>query len=125
MADPRALTRVGVRDLTVMADIGVETAEIGRRQPLVVPAVVAIASPADGAIAARIDYRTIAGLALALAEQRTALIETFVRRLAERCLALGGTMVEVTFAKPNALPDGLAFSPCMLHRDQPLLGQGA
>jgi hypothetical protein len=50
---------VGIRELTVMADIGVNAHEIGRRQPLIVTACLWIDPVTDDAIDATIDYRDV------------------------------------------------------------------
>ena len=108
---------VGIRDLTVMADIGVNSHEIGRRQPLVVTAMLWIDQVASDTIDATIDYRDIAVAAEDLAGQRIALIETFAHRLASDCLALPGVRrARVTIDKPQALPSGIASVTTMLSR---------
>lgn len=118
MADPVGLTQVAVRDLPLMADIGINAEEVGRRQPLLVSVTVTIDPVAADAIAATIDYRWIAQAAAALAEQRIGLIEIFARRLALQCLTVGMVRrVDVTIDKPRALPAGTASVSVVLDAD--------
>ncbi|ATY33500.1 dihydroneopterin aldolase [Sphingomonas psychrotolerans] len=102
--------RITVRDLPVMADIGINPHEIGYRQPLIVSVTLGMDRVARDTIDATIDYRQVARAAEALGEQRIALIETFADRLAHACLALSGHAhwCEVTIDKPHALPAGIA-----------------
>lgn len=79
-----------VRDLTVMADIGIDPHEIGRRQPLRVSVMLSVDPVAEDTIGATVDYRLVALAAEELGGQRIGLIETFGRRLASRCLRLAG-----------------------------------
>jgi dihydroneopterin aldolase len=113
----RGTTRIAVRDLPVMADIGINPDEIGRRQPLIVSVRMLIATPDDDVIGATVDYRDVAAAVAALGEQRIALIETFAHRLAVRCLALGDVReVAVNIDKPRALAAGIASVTVMLER---------
>ena len=113
----RSFTRV-VRDLKVMADIGINPEEIGRRQPLIVSVATLIEPVEDDAICATLDYRRVAVAAAELGEQHIALIETFARRLATRCLLLGSVReVAVQVDKPQALAAGLASVTVTLARD--------
>jgi dihydroneopterin aldolase len=109
-ANSRADLRITVRELPVMADIGINPHEIGCRQPLFVSVTLGMDRVGRDAIDATVDYRQIARAAEALGEQRIALIETFADRLAEACLALTGCVrwCEVTIDKPHALPAGVA-----------------
>lgn len=101
-----------------MADIGIHPHEIGHRQPLLVSVVVRMDAVADDAISATVDYRWIARVAEALAEQRIGLIEIFGRRLALQCLAISAVRrVVVTIDKQQALPAGVASVSIMLDRD--------
>lgn len=114
----RSVTRVAVRDLHVMADIGINPEEIGRRQPLIVSVVMLVEPIEDDAIDATVDYRRVAAAAAELGEQRIALIETFARRLATRCLLLGAVReVAVQVDKPQALAAGLASVTVTLTRE--------
>jgi dihydroneopterin aldolase len=109
-AGVRTELRITVRDLPVMADIGINPHEIGYRQPLVVSVTLGMDRVARDAIDATVDYRQVARAAEALGEQRIALIETFADRLALACLALSrrARWCEVTIDKPHALPAGVA-----------------
>ena len=114
----RSVTRVAVRDLHVMADIGINPDEIGRRQPLIVSVAMLVEPVEDDAIHATVDYRRVAATAAELGEQRIALIETFARRLATRCLLLGAVReVAVQVDKPQALAVGMASVTVALMRD--------
>lgn len=111
-------TRVELRALPVMADIGINAHEIGRRQPLIVSVVLDVAPVLRDAIEATVDYRRIARFAEELGEQRIALIETFARRMAEQCLAMPGVQAAaITIDKPHALPAGIASVTLQLQRD--------
>lgn len=114
----RSVTRVAVRDLNIMADIGINPDEIGQRQPLIVSVTMLVESVEDDAIDATVDYRRVAAAAAELGEQRIALIETFARRLATRCLLLGPVReVTVQIDKPKALAAGLASVTVTLARE--------
>lgn len=114
----RSVTRVAVRDLTIMADIGINPDEIGQRQPLIVSVTMLVEPVEDDAIDATVDYRRVAAAAAELGEQRIALIETFARRLATRCLLLGAVReVAVQIDKPKALAAGLASVTVTLARE--------
>ncbi|WP_404366893.1 dihydroneopterin aldolase [Sphingomonas sp. MMS24-J45] len=114
----RSMTRVAVRDLNIMADIGINPEEIGRRQPLIVSATMLVDPVEDDAIDATVDYRRVAAAAAELGEQRIALIETFARRLATRCLLLGPVReATVQIDKPRALAAGLASVTVTLTRE--------
>ena len=104
-----ARTCVRVRDLTVMADIGINPDEFGRRQPLVIQAEIEVREVAADRIESTFDYREVVRRAEALAGERIALIETFARRLAEACLQDPAvTQAEIVVDKPAALSNGLA-----------------
>lgn len=123
-SDPGGFTEVAVRDLPLMADIGIHVHEIGHRQPLLVSVVVTMDAVADDAISATIDYRWIARTAEALAEHRIGLIEIFGRRLALQCLAITSVRrVVVKIDKPQALPAGMASVSIVLDRDAGLAGK--
>jgi len=100
---------VTISGLQVAADIGVYAHEHGRLQPLMVDVALRIAAPARDTLDQTIDYECVADEAHALARARTALIETYAMRLAERCIAYPGVEhVEVRVSKPGALRGGLA-----------------
>lgn len=100
---------VTICGLQVAADIGVYAHEHGRAQPLVVDIILRIDAPVRDVLQETIDYQRVADDAHDLALERTALIETYAMRLAERCIAYPGVQeVEVRVAKPGALRGGLA-----------------
>lgn len=102
-------TKVRVRDLPLLADVGINQDEIGRRQPLTVSVELQLDANRIETIGKTVDYRKIAALAEALAEAHIPLIETFAQRLAEQCLALSGvTAASVEIDKPFALARGIA-----------------
>ena len=104
-----ATVEVTVSGLTVAADIGVYAHEHGRAQPLVVDIVLTIDPPTHDVLGQTVDYQCVAEEAHALARGRTALIETYAMRLAERCLAYPGVQsVEVRVSKAGALRGGRA-----------------
>ena len=117
MADAAIMVRVG--DLPLMACIGVNADEIGRRQPLIVSVALVIAPGLRiDTLAQSVDYRRIAAEAELLAERHIPMIEAFAQALAERCLTLGPVLrAEVSVTKPEALPRGLASVSVTLARD--------
>ena len=103
------LHEVLVTGLEVEADIGVHAHEMGIRQKLLIDVVLETCPPRDDVLSETLDYGLIVSYALALAEERNALIETFARRLAQLCLQhpqVDG--VDVRIGKPAALPQALA-----------------
>jgi dihydroneopterin aldolase len=108
---------VTISGLQVAADIGVYAHEHGRAQPLVVDIILKIDAPAGDLLNDTIDYQCIADEAHALALERTALIETYAMRLAERCIANPGVQgADVRVSKPGALRGGLAGARVSLAR---------
>ena len=106
---PSCSCRILVDSLEVMADIGALASESGVPQPLVLHIALDVVPPGGDALTQTIDYGDVRRSALDLAAERTVLIETFARRLAERCLAHDAVLAaEVRIAKPLALPDCLA-----------------
>ncbi len=104
-------------NIEVMADIGILAAETGVLQPLLLHVRLDVVPPADDHIDQTCDYRDIHSAAHDLAAQRIALIETFARRLAERCLANGRVLAaEVRAEKPLAVPGCLAAAHVRLSR---------
>lgn len=111
---------VTISGLQVAADIGVYAHEHGRPQPLMVNIVLGIEAPACDRLDETVDYQRVADDAHALAQGRTALIETYAMRLAERCIAYSGVHhVEVRVSKPGALRGGLAGTRVSLGRARP------
>lgn len=116
-------TSVCVRDLPLLADIGINPDEIGRRQPLVISVELDMDASIVSAIGDTIDYRKIAATAETLAMVHIPLIETFAQQLAEQCLALGPVLcARVAIDKPFALTRGLAGVKVVATRDPVLNG---
>jgi len=112
--------QVTISGLQVAADIGVYAHEHGRAQPLVVDIILEIDPPARDALPETIDYQSVADDAHALAEGRTALIETYAMRLAQQCVAYAGVQsADVRVSKPGALRGGLAGARASLRRPGP------
>lgn len=100
---------VEVRDLKVIADIGVRRHEMGRPQELVVSVKLEVMPPTSESLEDAFDYALIAAHADALGRERIGLIETYVRRLAVQLL--DHPLVEratVSADKPRALESGIA-----------------
>jgi dihydroneopterin aldolase len=111
---------VTISGLQVAADIGVYAHEHGRPQPLMVDLVLGVEPPARDMLDETVDYQRVADEAHALAQRRTALIETYAMRLAERCIVYPGVHhVEVRVSKPGALRGGLAGARVSLGHPRP------
>jgi len=84
----QSTTTIRVRDLQLLADIGINPDEIGRRQPLVVT-VELLLNVTEGveAIAQTVDYRRVSQAAEELAQVHFPLIETFGFALASNVYA--------------------------------------
>lgn len=110
-----ALQQINVDDIRVAAAIGVNAHEIGRRQTLIVAVRLEIAPFDSDDIADTIDYNDVVRHALALGETHLALVETFARRLAERCIDHPAVLcADVTIIKPAALTNGTASTRIVL-----------
>ena len=100
---------ISLRDIQLLADIGVYHHEMGRQQPLVAHVTLVVVPPNHDSVDEVFDYVRIKALAEGLSKQRIVLIETFARRLAEACLehrlVRGAT---VTVEKPFAVPGAMA-----------------
>ncbi|MPT48963.1 MAG: dihydroneopterin aldolase [Sphingobium sp.] len=108
---------VRVRDLPLLADIGINPDEIGRRQPLVISVELQMAAEVITSIDETVDYRRIAQAAEDLASEHIPLIETFAHQLGERCLSFAGVVeARVSIDKPFALTRGLAGVEVCLRR---------
>lgn len=108
---------VRVRDLPLLADIGINPDEIGRRQPLVITVELQLAAEVVVSIDETVDYRRIAQAAEDLAREHIPLIETFAHQLGERCLDFPGVVeARVSIDKPFALTRGLAGVEVCLSR---------
>ncbi len=104
-----AALRVRVRDLPLLADVGINPDEIGRRQPLIVSVDLLLVEGEVSQIAQTVDYRRIVTAAEDLALVHVPLIETFAQQLGETLLAMPGVgQAMVTVDKPFALTRGLA-----------------
>jgi dihydroneopterin aldolase len=118
--DPRPVVRlstVSISSIKILADIGVLPQEIGRLQPLAVTVTLHIRPPISDELAATVDYTDIVSATERLGRERTGLIETLARRLAEFCLQY--PIVEeadVIVEKPWALTSGLAGARVVLAR---------
>lgn len=110
-------TTVKVQELSVLADVGINQDEIGRRQPLIITCELKIGGQQIFDINQTIDYRTVATIAEDLALVHTPLIETFAHRLAEKCLELPlAYSVRVAIDKPFALARGRAGVEVLLSK---------
>lgn len=102
-------TKVRVINLELLADIGINPDEVGRRQPLVLSVELTVEAHKVTVIAESVDYRKIVQAAEELASVHVPLIETFAWMLGERCLEFPRTVqVVVQVDKPLALERGLA-----------------
>ena len=107
--EPACTQEVLVREIRVAADIGAYAHEMGRRQALLVSVRLTVVPPASDHLGETIDYNRIVAHALALGEERIALIETFAQRLARACLGHAEVRAaEVVVEKPGALTNGVA-----------------
>lgn len=104
-----AFTKVRVRELPLLADVGINPDEIGRRQPLIITVELSLNAASVSAIGETVDYRRIAKAAEKLAEVHIPLIETFAYQLGRECLAWNSVVeARVVIDKPFALTRGLA-----------------
>ncbi|MDQ0473796.1 dihydroneopterin aldolase [Labrys wisconsinensis] len=111
MSELVAVSRVFLRALTVEAHIGYYAHEKGVKQPLVVEVELTLdqARFGDDDIRRTVDYTQVARYAHTLAESHVDLIETFVERLADLCLAMTHVVaVRVRVEKPRAVPGAMA-----------------
>ena len=77
MSKDAGTTKIIVRDLTLLADIGVNAEEVGRRQPLVISVELTIAAYRVRALSESVDYREIVAAAEQISLAHVPLIETF------------------------------------------------
>lgn len=113
-------TRVRVKDLPLLADIGINPDEIGRRQPLVITVQLLLDGGAVEGIGETVDYRRIVRAAETLSEVHIPLIETFAYRLGQECLDWSGVIEAcVNVDKPFALTRGLAGVEVVVRRNPP------
>lgn len=112
------ITRVRVRDLPLLADIGINPDEIGRRQPLVISVELLLDAGFVTAIGETIDYRRIVKAAEVLAKLHIPLIETFAQSLGKECVNWSGvTEARVGVDKPFALSRGRAGVEVIVRRN--------
>ncbi|MEO8724011.1 MAG: dihydroneopterin aldolase [Sphingobium sp.] len=117
MTEPNCTTRIRVRDLPLLADIGINPDEIGRRQPLIISVELILSATWIEGIGETVDYRKVAQAAEDLALVHIPLIETFAQRLCERCLDFPAVIeARVSVDKPFALTRGLAGTEVHLRR---------
>lgn len=111
-------TKVRVKDLPLLADIGINPDEIGRRQPLVITVQLLLSGGAVETIGETIDYRRIVRAAEALSEVHIPLIESFAHRLGQECVSWPGVIeARVSVDKPFALTRGLAGVDVTVRRE--------
>ncbi|MFN2099623.1 dihydroneopterin aldolase [Altererythrobacter sp. MF3-039] len=117
MGELQSITIVRVRDYPVLADIGINPDEIGRRQPLVVSVEVEVAAGSVNDIGETVDYRRIVAEIDGLAAVHIPLIETFAHRLGETCLAMSGVVgADISIDKPFAITRGMAGTSIRIFR---------
>src|SRR3546814_12120897 len=101
-------TTVRVRELPLLADVGINPDEVGRRQPLVISVKLTLFGGGDR-IDETIDYRRIASAAETLSTTHIPLIETFARSLGAEYLAWPAVQsAHIMIDKPFALTRGVA-----------------
>lgn len=109
--------RVRVRDLPLLASVGINPDEINRRQPLIVSIELLLDKSCVDEIKDSVDYRQIVQIAEGLADKHVPLIETFASRLATECLGWPSvTEAAVSVDKPFALTRGMAGTEVTLRR---------
>lgn len=98
-----------IEGLEVEADIGALDTERGVPQPLRISVALTVVPPDRDVLTQAFDYREIRSFALALADERIVLVETFAHRLAIACLGDPRVLAaEVRVDKPRAVPNCLA-----------------
>lgn len=116
-ASHHSVTKVRVRELPLLADIGINPDEIGRRQPLVISVELTLDRGDIAEIADTVDYRRIVSAAEDLAGMHIPLIETFAQNLCKSCLAMPGVSeARVVVDKPFAITRGLAGTEVEMRR---------
>ncbi|EZP74417.1 Dihydroneopterin aldolase [Sphingomonas paucimobilis] len=113
------LTKVRVKELPLLADIGINPDEIGRRQPLVITVELLLSTGAVNGIEDTVDYRRIVKAAESLSLVHIPLIETFAYMLAQKCLSWTHVIeADVSIDKPFAITRGMAGVQVSVRRDQ-------
>jgi dihydroneopterin aldolase len=110
-----AETLVRLSGFEVMAAVGVNHGEIGRRQPLIIWVELALGVGAIDRLEQTVDYRDIGAAAETLARTHIDLIESFARQLGEACLGMGSVLwARVRIDKPEAVDNGMASVSVMV-----------
>ncbi|QOT73959.1 dihydroneopterin aldolase [Sphingobium fuliginis] len=118
-------TVVRVRNLSILADVGINIDEIGRRQPLVLDIEATLRDVAPSKLDETIDYRRIVAAAQGLCDEHIPLIEDFAIRLGHICL--GWPQVRslvIAIDKPFAVDRALAGVRIAMARDRATAHQG-
>ncbi|HET6522890.1 dihydroneopterin aldolase [Sphingopyxis sp.] len=111
-------TKVRVRDLPLLADIGINPDEIGRRQPLVISVELTLLSGPVSIIGETVDYRRIVSAAERIAEVHISLLEIFAHALGEECVSWPSVVKAcVSIDKPFALMRGMAGVEVLVARE--------
>lgn len=105
----RALRRVFVRDLELMASVGVYELEKRYEQRLIISVDLLVLDDYDGqsdSLSAVLDYSSVvAGIRTIVESGHTNLLETLAERIAKRCLADARVMrTVVRLEKPDIVP---------------------
>ena len=105
-------TKVRVKDLPLLADIGINPDEIGRRQPLVITVQLLLSGGAVEGIGETIDYRKVHQLVVEIGRRESYhLIETLSAHLAEEILRrFPVERVKVRVRKETPVLDGIVDS---------------
>lgn len=110
-------TEISVRALEVMAQVGVNADEYGRRQLLRLHVALTVRALQGDQIGDTFDYCNVGRYAEALCANHIPLIEVFAERLARNCLAHACVQrADVIVEKPSALESGLASARVVLRR---------
>ena len=118
-------TVVRVRNLSILADVGINIDEIGRRQPLVLDIEATLRDVTPSRLDETIDYRRIVAAAQGLCDEHIPLIEDFAIRLGHICL--GWPQVRslvIAIDKPFAVDRALAGVRIAMARDRVTAHQG-
>jgi dihydroneopterin aldolase len=112
-----AETIVRLDGFEVMAAVGVNHGEIGRRQPLRIWTELALDVGPIERLEQTVDYRAIGEAAEGLARGHIDLIESFARQLGEACLGMGDVLwARVRIDKPEAVDNGMASVTVLVRR---------
>lgn len=112
-------TVVRVRNLSILADVGINVDEIGRRQPLVLDIDATLRDFAPSRLDETVDYRRIVAAAQGLCDEHIPLIEDFGVRLGHICL--GWPQIQslvIAIDKPFAVDRALAGVRIAMARDR-------